>query len=264
MLSGAPEHPVTLCDALRRLVEGVSYDVVWANDLGGLTLRVERGSAPVYVKWLPAASGNDVAGEVERLAWASPYTPVPRVVEQGRDPEGSWFVSMAIDGESAVSPRWLADPATATAAIGAGLRALHDALPRGDCPFTWSARHRLSTVDQRRQRGELDHLEWSDEHAGLTLESALADLARVPSEDLVVCHGDACAPNTLIGEDGRWVGHVDLDQLGVGDRWSDLAVAAWSTEWNYGPGLAHHVYDAYGMAPEPEKIRYYRLLWELG
>ncbi|WP_326639888.1 hypothetical protein OG884_34575 [Streptosporangium sp. NBC_01755] len=46
-------------------------------------------------------------------------------------------------------------------------------------------------------------------------------------------------------------------------RWADLAVAAWSTEWNYGPGYDGVVYDAYGIAPDPERIAYYRLLWDM-
>jgi hypothetical protein len=54
----------------------------------------------------------------------------------------------------------------------------------------------------------------------------------------VVCHGDACVPNTLLDRTGRWIGHVDLGTLGVGDRWADLAIATLSTEWNYGPGWA--------------------------
>ena len=81
---------------------------------------------------------------------------------------------------------------------------------------------------------------------------------------LVVCHGDACAPNTLIGSDGRWSGHVDLGALGLADRWADIAVAAMSTEWNYGPGYDRVVYDAYGIEPDEERIAYYRLLWDLG
>jgi len=79
----------------------------------------------------------------------------------------------------------------------------------------------------------------------------------------VVCHGDACAPNTLLTVDGHWSGHVDLGLLGTADRWADLAVATWSTEWNYGPGWEQLLLDTYGIAPDPERARYYRLLWDL-
>jgi kanamycin kinase len=89
------------------------------------------------------------------------------------------------------------------------------------------------------------------------------ELRKSPGEDLVVCHGDACAPNTLLNAEGQWTALVDLGRLGIGDRWSDLAIAAWSTVWNYGPGWEETVYDAYGIEPDEPKIRYYRLLWDL-
>jgi kanamycin kinase len=50
----------------------------------------------------------------------------------------------------------------------------------------------------------------------------------------------------------------------VSERWkADPATAAWSTEWNYGPGWEKPLLDAYGIAPDPERARYYRLLWDL-
>lgn len=78
----------------------------------------------------------------------------------------------------------------------------------------------------------------------------------------MVCHGDACAPNTLIDE-GRWSGHVDLGALGVADRWADIAIATWSTQWNYGPGWEPALLDAYGIDPDPERTAWYRLLWDM-
>ncbi|HVB70627.1 MAG TPA: aminoglycoside 3'-phosphotransferase [Acidimicrobiales bacterium] len=262
MLAGPPRNPVTLPASLHELVGGRAYEVVWVNQVGGLTLRVGESPASRYVKWVPAASGGDVSDELERLSWASAYTPVPRVLDSGNDAEGSWFVTEAIDAQNAVSPEWRREPRTAIAALGTGLRALHDALPREDCPFEWSAASRLAATRARADKGEFDEHEWSSEFEGMTLESAIDELGRAPSEDLVVCHGDACAPNTLIDASGHWVAHLDFDQLGVGDRWADLAVASWSTVWNYGPGWEDTVYEAYGVAPDHEKIRYYRLLWE--
>jgi kanamycin kinase len=85
-----------------------------------------------------------------------------------------------------------------------------------------------------------------------------------PIDRLVVCHGDACAPNTLLGDDGDCAGHVDLGMLGTGDRWADLAVATWSTHWNYGPGWEQRLLEAYGVSPDEARTRYYRLLWDLG
>lgn len=84
-----------------------------------------------------------------------------------------------------------------------------------------------------------------------------------PADRLVVCHGDACAPNTVLTPDGRLSGHVDFGLLGVGDRWADIAVATWSTEWNYGPGWESLLLDSYGIQSDPERTHYYRLLWDL-
>jgi kanamycin kinase len=63
--------------------------------------------------------------------------------------------------------------------------------------------------------------------------------------------------------DGEVAGHVDFGSLGVADRWADLAVATWSTEWNYGPGWEEHLLDAYGIEADPERTAYYRLLWDV-
>ncbi len=167
---------------------------------------------------------------------------------------------------SAVDERWKKEPAIAVAAIGKGLRALHDALPVSECPFKWGLEERLADVERRASAGAINPEAWFPEHRALDgVEEALGVLAAPPPIDrLVVCHGDACAPNTLVDGDGRWTGHVDMGSLGVADRWADLAVATWSTDWNYGPGWQDALLDAYGVEADQERIFYYRLLWDLG
>lgn len=173
-------------------------------------------------------------------------------------------MTTALPGENAVSDRWRAEPATAVRALGAGLRALHDRLPVAGCPFSWSTSKRLARVQRRAAAGALDPRHWHDVHRDLGVESALHRALNPPAVDkLVVCHGDACAPNTLIDADGSWTGHVDLGDLGVADRWADLAVATWSSVWNYGPGWETPLLTAYGVDPDPERIAYYRLLYDL-
>src|SRR5205807_5569978 len=64
-------------------------------------------------------------------------------------------------------------------------------------------------------------------HQSLTIPAALRDAAAIPPPDkLVVCHGDACAPNTLLDHNGHWTGHVDFGLLGIADRWADLAASS--------------------------------------
>lgn len=232
MLSGRPDGPVEVPATVARLAGRADVEAVWANQLGGVTFR----AGDRYVKWSP----TDLAPEAERLAWAAAWTSVPVVLDQGTDDGMSWLVTRAIPARSAVDGRWLDEPATAARAIGAGLRAMHDALPAADCPFDWSVAERVACA------GAPDSL-----------------VAEAPPVDvLVVCPGDACAPNTLLADDGTWAAHVDLGSLGTADRWADLAIAAWSTEWNYGPGFTALVYDAYGVEPDEERIAFYRRLWD--
>jgi kanamycin kinase len=251
---------VTVPPFVRRLAAGGRVTPVWRNELGGLTFRLDPAGAPAgapagrgparFVKWSPVATGLDLAAEAVRLEWAGAWTPVPRVLDHGTADDGDgpaqYLVTAALPGRSAVDPRWLAEPATAARALGEGLRALHEALPVAGCPFDWGVRERLGRTAPGAGPDAAER-------------AALADAPDV--DRLVVCHGDACAPNTLLDDAGRWSAHVDLGRLGVADRWADLAVAAWSTEWNYGPGYEDLVYAAYGVEPDAERIAYYRRLW---
>jgi kanamycin kinase len=170
-------------------------------------------------------SPADLAGEALRLKWAGKFTAVPQVLGIGP----GWMHTAGLPGRSAVDPHWAARPVEAARAIGAGLRLLHDALPVAGCPFGAPC--------------------WIPDDAP-------------PADRLVVCHGDACAPNTLISDGGSPAGHVDLGDLGVADRWSDLAVATLSLSWNYPRVEEDVLFEAYGVAPDHERIAYYRLRWE--
>lgn len=239
MVASAPIGNVEVPDAVRAFAGDVS--AVWQNEAGGLTFRSSDGA--LFLKWSPRDSGLRLSPERERLAWAQGRHPVPEVVGFVEHLGGDLLVTRALPGDGAVTPRWLADPRRAVRAIGAGLRALHDALPVDECPFEWSPESRLARLAPGR-RDEIG--------------------SPPPVDRLVVCHGDPCAPNTVIGPDGRWAGHVDLGALGVSDRWADLAVASMSLEWNYGPGWDAQFFDAYGVRPEPDRIRYFRALWDAG
>jgi kanamycin kinase len=63
--------------------------------------------------------------------------------------------------------------------------------------------------------------------------------------------------------DGRVSGCVDLGQLGVADRWWDLAVATWSVTWNLGPRWEDLFLDAYGVRRDPARVAFFRLLYDL-
>ncbi|EOM75938.1 aminoglycoside 3'-phosphotransferase [Rhodococcus rhodnii] len=239
MTTSVPDLPVPV--PVRRLAGDATIVPVWLNDVGGVTYRID-GPAPLYVKWQPPGCEIDLLREVARLDWAGALTTVPEPVEWGEDDTGTWLVTRGLPGTSAVSPEWLTEPEIAVRAVGLGLRALHERLPISSCPWEWSVAGRIA---EARDRGR---------HP---------DIGEPPTIDrLVVCHGDACCPNTLLAQDGTVLGHVDLGSLGVADRWADIAVAAASTRRNYGPGWEDALVTAYGLEPDRDRMDYYQRLWD--
>jgi kanamycin kinase len=217
-----PSSPVPVPDVVHELAAGRPVAAVWENELGGVTFAIGAGTE--YVKTYPAEHAALLTAEAVRLRWAGRYIAVPPVLGEGP----AWLHTAGLPGHSAVDPRWSDDPQTAARAIGTGLRAMHDALPVGKCPFGPPS--------------------WVDDS--------------VAPDRLVVCHGDPCAPNTLMNTDGAFVGHVDVGDLGVADRWADLAIATMSLDWNYPGNFEAALLDAYGVAPDPERIAHYRWLWD--
>ncbi|WP_211658719.1 aminoglycoside 3'-phosphotransferase [Phytoactinopolyspora halophila] len=266
VISGFPDASVAVPEIVVKLAGDDTITPVWENELGGLTFRLDGGpdGATRYVKWAPPDTPElNLDDEARRLSWAQRWITVPRVIEHGIDDDGSWLVTLPVPGQSAVAPQWIVDPTSAATAVGRGLRMVHDTLPVEQCPFDWSVEQRLARARERLSDGEqlVDRLD-PDQHPDVSDPNAL--IAEPPPTDVaVVCHGDACAPNTLLHDDGTFAAHVDLGSLGVADRWADLAVAAWSTVWNYGPGYEEIVYDAYGVDPDPERIAFYRLIWDI-
>lgn len=224
-LASAPPPGTPVPDAIRAWADAHRYRVqrlVWRNELGDVTAFLARDEHPsVYAK----ASSHDLLDEAERLSWLSGRFPSP-VMADYVGGEEQLIVTLALDGESAVSDRWRQDPPTAAHAIGEGLARLHSLDP-STCLF--------------------DAPTW--------ITDDIADGA-------AVLHGDPCAPNTLLAPDGTFAGIVDVGQLGPGDPWADLAIATWSLEWNFGPGHERHLFDAYGITPDEDRIAHYRRQWD--
>lgn len=239
-LASVPSASTPVPDVVRRLAAGARLEPIWLNGIGGLTFRTDDGR---FIKWGPHDIEATMRDEAERMRWARQWIPVPVVLEQGSDADHEWLVTASLPGRSAVDARWHDSPEVTVRAVGAALRAMHDALPVEECAWTWDPASRIANARER----------------GVTVPE---ELHSPPAVDrLVVCHGDACMPNTLLDDDGRPLAHVDLAALGNADRWADIAVASMSTGWNYGPGWEDVLIEAYGVEPDPTRLEYYRRLW---
>lgn len=223
-----------LPEPVTALAQGQTIELVWRNDLGGLTFRIGDDR---FVKWNPFSTGIDLERERVRLEWLSHHHPVPQVLAFSADEQGQWLVTAAVRGEAAVGDKWRARRPEAIRALATGLRAIH----------------RIEVSDFQHQ--------WTQQAWVGRQPTSLGP--RPALDEPVLVHGDACAPNTLISPEGEWTGNVDFGDLAVGDRWADLAIASLSLDWNFGEGHQGELFDAYGIDPDEERIAYYRSLWEL-
>jgi kanamycin kinase len=49
----------------------------------------------------------------------------------------------------------------------------------------------------------------------------------------------------------------------VADRWWDIAIGGWSTGWNFDVEYESLFHDSYGIAPDPDRMAFYRLLYDV-
>jgi kanamycin kinase len=205
-----------------------------------------------------------LADEAARLRWAVAHLPVPAVVSLERRGSTTVLLTEALGGRDGTDPIWRRDLPGLVEAFGRGLRRFHEAVEVRHCPYRFGLDEAFAHVRRRVAASTVDPSCFHPEHRHLTGEAALAQLEETasPTEDGVVCHGDYCPPNVVL-TDGRVTGYVDLGELGVADRWWDLAIGGWSTGWNFGSEYEPLFYAAYGIDPDPGRIAFYRLLYDL-
>jgi len=256
-----PDPPPELAQLAPGWVPSLAYRLV----PGLTTWRLTGPDGAVrFAKVDRAGCYPTLRGEAERMIWAAAYLPVPVVVVLEQRGATSILLTEALPGRDATDPAWRDDLGTLVAALGRGLRAFHEAVGEEWCPFRFDTERALDHVRRRIAVDDIDPAGFHEEHDHLSPAAALTQLqATVPDEeDLVVCHGDYCPPNVLLS-DHTVTGYVDLGELGAADRWWDVAVGGWSTCWNFGPQFEALFYESYGIAPDPARLRFFRLLYDL-
>ncbi len=244
---------------------GLSGASVWV-------LRSPSGTALRYLKGQPlnpSEEAGTVAAEADRTGWLRRQgLPAAAVLEADTDSGWDLMLTAALPGIPLSS--WPVDDiATAVGALADTLIWLHH-LPVDRCPFDRRLDTTLAAASAAVAAGSVDVAEFDAERAGRRPADLLAEAVRErpPTEDLVVCHGDACLPNVLADPaTGRVTGLVDLARLGVADRHVDLALAHRSMadpdlNPGYGADAAGLLLRSYPVRADPRLLAYYRLLDE--
>lgn len=219
--------------------------------------------------------GGEARNEVDMLRWLRGRLPVPAVLAHTVEGDTSYLLMERCPGEMACDTGYLEAPEALVELLANGLKALW-AVDVSSCPSRQGLTQKLvqarynvdhdlvdledaapSTFGHGGFRDPTHLLEWLEEHR--------------PAEESVLSHGDFCLPN-LFGLGSRPAGFIDLGKAGVADRWCDIALCYRSLSANlegrYGgvprPGFdPGRLFDALGLEPDEEKLRYYILLDEL-
>jgi aminoglycoside phosphotransferase len=154
-------------------------------------------------------------------------------------------------------------PEIVVPALALALSALH-AVPVVRCPFDESIAVRLGRAGTLVDNGKVDPRTFAARNRDVTPGALLERLRRaVPSEDVVVVHGDATLSNMIVGNDLS-VGFIDCGHAGRADPCVDLALVTEGLAERFGPAMADCFMGAYGRAALNErKAGYFLDLYEL-
>lgn len=258
-----------LPESIQRYISGRTYRT---DDVG-----MSRAQILVFddcvLKIEPKRSRNDET--VEMMRWLHGKLPVPKVICYEQDEARQYLLMSRVPGRMSCDEYYLSRPRELVAHLAEALRLLWR-VDITDCPRIRDLDAELREARYRVEKGlvNLDNAESATFGPGGFRDPA--DLLRWlesnrPDYEPALSHGDLCLPNIFI-DDGRVSGLIDLGACGVGDRWRDIAICYRSLRWNaegvYGGRVypdvkSQMLFDALGLEPNMEKIRYFILLDEL-
>ncbi len=213
--------------------------------------------------------------ERQMLQWLPQQAASPRLLAWEETADTSYLLMTRLPGDMACTPFWLARPRELVEQLAQALHSLWQ-VDIAHCPSDCRLEHKLRQARYNLEHGLVDVENTEPETFGpggfADPEALLRWLeANAPREEPVLSHGDFCLPNVFL-QGGQLSGFLDLGRCGIADKWCDIAILARSLRHNYSgyyTGISHPGYreellfDALGIASDPEKLRYYQLLDEL-
>lgn len=214
--------------------------------------------------------------EYRVMQWLSGRLPAPEAICYETDGKTAYLLMSRVSGKMTCDESCMRDPKQLVHILAEGLRMLWNT-DCSDCPCVNGLDRKLRMARENVTHGLVDMDNAEPEtfgENGFRTPAYLLEwlLENRPAEELVLSHGDYCLPN-IFAEDGRLSGFIDLGRMGVADRWQDIALLYRSLSHNYGGKYggagydgdfrAEMLFEALGIEPDWEKIKYYILLDEL-
>lgn len=205
------------------------------------------------------------------LLWLEGRLPAPRCLFHALEDGTDYLLMTRIQGKMACDEGYMKRDKGRYV-----VRLLADALKRlwqvdaGDCPVRQTLSKDLALARQAVEEGKAEY----SGRGGFADDRALLkwlEANQPAQEDLVFSHGDYCMPNVLFDGDAL-AGYIDLGNMGVADRWEDIAMVHRSLRNNFSGVFGGQVYPDFdpdwlfeelGIPFDAEKFRFYDLLHEL-
>ncbi|MBR6627632.1 MAG: aminoglycoside 3'-phosphotransferase, partial [Lachnospiraceae bacterium] len=220
-------------------------------------------------------AGEYTREQVQLMRWLEGKLPVPRVIAYEEDGGKSYLLMSKMEGEMSCADYYLEHPSVLMEALAKGLKMLWKVDVK-DCPCVRDVDVLLkeARIQVENQLVDVDNVEPATfGEGGFESPAHLLEWLEnhKPEFEPVFSHGDYCLPNVFL-KDGSLSGFIDLGRAGIGDKWNDIALCYRSLKHNFDGTYGGKVYedfnpdmlfDALGIQPEWDKIKYYILMDEL-
>lgn len=218
---------------------------------------------------------NVSANEHNMMRWLQGKLPVPEIIAEENVDGNRYLLMSRIQGKYLCDESILDDQQLLAELVAEGLRRMW-AADVSDCPTDRTLEQKFREIEAGLRGGwiTLDQARQEDTYGagGFDCPAQLFDwlVRNRPQEEQVLSHGDYCLPN-IFCDRGALTGFIDLGYAGVADKWVDIEKVLWSM-WANSTGQfggkcrefdRRLLFDALGMQPDEEKLRYYGLLSEL-
>ena len=213
---------------------------------------------------------------VEMMRWLEGKIPAPRVIAFEEDGEYQYLLMTRVTGEMSCSDYYFEHPDKLLKILADTLNMLWK-VDISDCPGIRDLDADLKEAKYRVDNNLVDLVNVEPTTYGEKglfknpeeLYQWLVD--NRPKYEPVLSHGDFCLPNIFI-ENGKLSGLIDVGDTGEGDKWKDIALCYRSLKHNFDGTYGGKVYpdfnpdklfEALGIEPDWDKIKYFILLDEL-
>lgn len=209
------------------------------------------------------------------MEWLSQRLPTPKILCHEVVDGKSYLLMSRIPGQMSCDEGYLQQSDILVLALAEGLKLLWSMDPTG-CPRRYLLPDMLKEAQYRVENGLVDMDNVEPEtfgNDGFRDPEALLQwlLCNQPESVPVMAHGDYCLPNVFL-KDGKLSGFIDVEDMGLGEKWRDIALCWRSLKHNFGGAYGGRIYpdfnpdslfDALGIQPDQEQLRYHLLLDEL-